>query len=223
MFQVKIISNNNRQGFTLIETFGAITILILAVLGPLSLLATNITEGVLIKNQMVANYLAQEGVELVIRERNQQLKDSNTNGNNWLGPLAGCTESNPCNIDPVDFTVISCGGDCQVYAQTETIDIGNDKTIEEWVRFFATDDGGRVPTIFKRSIYLDASGEDFYSPVSEPIDPDIPDAGSQSYFNGSERARVVVTVDWQFKGLPKTYSLATYIYNLASLRPIEEP
>jgi type II secretory pathway pseudopilin PulG len=67
---------NLSKGFTLIETFVAITILMIIVLGPMSLLSNALKDSRHIGDQLAADYLAQEGVELMMAERNQ-------NGSLW--------------------------------------------------------------------------------------------------------------------------------------------
>ena len=57
------------QGFTIVETLVAITILLVGVLGPLSIAANGIADGMFAKNQLTANYLAQEAIEMVINKR----------------------------------------------------------------------------------------------------------------------------------------------------------
>jgi len=57
---------NYHTGFTLIETFVAITVLMIAVLGPMSLLSRALISANYIKNEITAGYLAQEGLEAVI-------------------------------------------------------------------------------------------------------------------------------------------------------------
>lgn len=55
----------NKQGFTMIEALVAITILLIAVIGPLSLLATALRDSLYLRNEITANYLAQESLEVV--------------------------------------------------------------------------------------------------------------------------------------------------------------
>ncbi|MFA6254166.1 MAG: prepilin-type N-terminal cleavage/methylation domain-containing protein [Candidatus Paceibacterota bacterium] len=62
--------NNNQKGFTLIETFVAIVILLIVVLGPMSMLSKALAENNSLKNKMAAGYLSQEGIELMIALRN---------------------------------------------------------------------------------------------------------------------------------------------------------
>jgi type II secretory pathway pseudopilin PulG len=98
-------------GFTLIEALVAITILLVGVIGPLGLAAQGIADGLFARNQIVANYLAQEGVELIINRR-----DSNVyagGASNWLTGLDGCDDNSPCAIDALSADIISCGGDVE--------------------------------------------------------------------------------------------------------------
>jgi len=60
-------------GFTLIETFVAITILMIAILGPLGLLAKAFSDANYVRNQIIATQLAQEGIELVVARRDRNL------------------------------------------------------------------------------------------------------------------------------------------------------
>ena len=60
----KKISFNH--GFTIIEALVAITILLIGVLGPMAAATRGITDGLYAGNELVATYLAQEGIELVL-------------------------------------------------------------------------------------------------------------------------------------------------------------
>lgn len=95
-----------QKGFTLIETFVAITILLIAVLGPMSLFAQSISDGIFAKNQVTAFYLAQEGVELTINKIYSNIKQHNhefsddpgETPTNWLSDLENCLNSN-CQVE----------------------------------------------------------------------------------------------------------------------------
>lgn len=67
-------NKERKEGFSLIETFVAITILIIAVIGPMTLFSRAIADGIFAKNQVIAFYLAQEGLELAIDHRNYEGK-----------------------------------------------------------------------------------------------------------------------------------------------------
>ena len=62
-----------KTGFTLIETLVAVTILIIGVIGPLSLAARGISDGLFAQNQLTANLLAQEAMETIVNARNSNI------------------------------------------------------------------------------------------------------------------------------------------------------
>ena len=76
-----------KKGFTLIETFVAITILMIVVLGPMSLLSNALRDSRYVRDETIATYLAQEGVELVIDYRNNHLSDNLTDSVSELSDL----------------------------------------------------------------------------------------------------------------------------------------
>lgn len=207
----KEINMKSQEGFTLIETFGAITILIIAVLGPLTLLTNNISDGSLLKDQMTASYLAQEGIELVINRRDanyeagvQEQDDSPNNQNAWLTGLEDCIGNNAsCNID-LPMADISqpppaaeaCGGSsdpCTVFIEDRDGGL---------YRIGGTNNANA--TIFTRTIKI----EPFNS-----IDSNVSVDPTREYFYASEGAKVTVTVSWMFKTFSKRYVLSTIIYN----------
>jgi prepilin-type N-terminal cleavage/methylation domain-containing protein len=59
----------SKEGFTLVETLVSITIFSVAILGLLSILASSITDTTYAKQEMIAGYLAQEGIEYVRNAR----------------------------------------------------------------------------------------------------------------------------------------------------------
>ena len=101
-------------GFTLIETLVAISILTVAIAGPLVMSIKNIGAASTSQDQLVAFYLGQEVIEYV-----RNVRDSNLIGKNledtefdWLEGLDYC-KANGCYIDvfvdDVDGSVTDCG------------------------------------------------------------------------------------------------------------------
>jgi len=95
---------NTKKGFTFIETMVAITVLLVAIAAPMSLAQEGITAARLAQDQIVAFYMAQEGVEAVrnIRDENKLSGDPQL-----AGTLSACSSANGCVIDT---TVITGGG-----------------------------------------------------------------------------------------------------------------
>ena len=84
----------NNHGFTLIETFVAVTILVMATVGPLTIASRGLNSTIIARDQLTATYLAQEGLEEV-----RYIKDSNVlKGDDWMTGLDTCQDA-VCQID----------------------------------------------------------------------------------------------------------------------------
>ncbi len=86
------------SGFTLIETMVAITILLIAVVGPMSAIGGSLSQISIAHDQMIAINLAQEGIEVVRQKRDSNMlacwAGSNwgvtiTSCNTWVGGITG--------------------------------------------------------------------------------------------------------------------------------------
>lgn len=99
------------QGFTLVETLVAISIVVTVIVGVTAALQTAISSYIFSKNQIIAFYLAQEGFEQI---RNS--KDENVlKGRDWLYGIAQIPPSPGVLGDPCYF-----GGYCTVDILSET-------------------------------------------------------------------------------------------------------
>ncbi|MEK7179019.1 MAG: hypothetical protein AAB727_02060 [Patescibacteria group bacterium] len=95
------------SGFTLLESLVAITVVLLAVVGPLTIVSKNLSFARFARDQITAFYLAQEAVEFVRNTRDNNILSSQS----WLNGLSACV-SGICMIDVPADAVTSCGGSC---------------------------------------------------------------------------------------------------------------
>ena len=111
------MKTNSQKGFTLIETLVAISILVLAVTGAFAAAQNGISTANFSKDQIVAFYLAEEGVEEIRNVRDQNgLEKSLTGDENisWLKGLSANPSTDPCyfgsscKIDAVRDEISRC-------------------------------------------------------------------------------------------------------------------
>lgn len=117
----------NMKGFTLIETMIAITILTLAIAGPMVTASRAIVAAQTARDQLTASYLAQEGVEYVRAMRDNEYlaayqaggsNVSTTAWNNFLTASINQCRTTTCTLDPSrsmgsgsGFSLVPCSGD----------------------------------------------------------------------------------------------------------------
>jgi prepilin-type N-terminal cleavage/methylation domain-containing protein len=96
------------QGFTLLETIVAVSVLALAISGPLTLASYAIHLGGYSQNQITAFYLAEEAVEYIKNKR-----DNNVLSNaDWLNEISVCQSASGCIIDVQNNSIAACSGTC---------------------------------------------------------------------------------------------------------------
>lgn len=93
---VKQSSIPKNNGFTLLETLVAVSVLIMATVGPMTLAASSIRNASLFRNQTIAYFLAEEAVELI---HNRIDMNSFSAGADWLSGFDSCVGVDGCTID----------------------------------------------------------------------------------------------------------------------------
>lgn len=174
------------RGFTIIESMVAISILFLAITGPIALMNESIQSARLARDRVQATYLAQEGVELV---RNIRDNDALAGASSWLGTLEGdnahsavCVGANiSCAYHPLDTNNLVggqgvCGDECPPLTIRSDGTLTLNTTLE--------------PSRFSRSVR-----------VTETVaDREVLVVSTVRWFAGTDQQSVVVEdvlLDWQ--------------------------
>jgi prepilin-type N-terminal cleavage/methylation domain-containing protein len=138
------------KAFTLIETMVAVTILTLSIAGPLFTASRAIVAAQIAKDQLIASYLAQEGIEYVRAVRdNAYLAAYNTPNeteawNNFLTAMSQCNATSnsavSCTLDPLTNTLAPFSGNAELYLTNTT------------PKIYTQIQSGNVKTAFTRTI-----------------------------------------------------------------------
>jgi type II secretory pathway pseudopilin PulG len=86
-------------GFTILEALVAISILMVAVVSPITIAQKGLSSASYSKSQMIASYLAQDAIEYIKNVRDENIKA----GDSWLKGLEECETvmSSYCQIDTI--------------------------------------------------------------------------------------------------------------------------
>lgn len=126
---------NAPRAFTLIETFVATSVLLVTLAAPLAIAAQSLRSAYYARDQITAFYLAQEAVEYIRAERDQNY----LTGNGWLTGLDACIDT-ACSIDFPNFTHAACTAACSPLL------------ISSATALFNTQEG--TPSVFTRSVRI---------------------------------------------------------------------
>ena len=188
-------------GFTLIETMIAVTILTLAVAGPLTTASRAIVAGDLSHDQLTASYLAQEGVEYVRAMRDDEYlalypPGTATSATAWHNFLYGSDPASitrcisaKCTVDPLlapSGMGYGVGYALNSYAAGDTLYLANGGVYADGNLVYTerTDLGG-VKTGFARTV--------------------------QVFILSATEARVVSNVTWSSHGTPYTVTVTDHL------------
>ncbi len=165
-----MITANKQSGFSLVEVLVAITLLLLVVTGPMTIISRANNSTAYATEQINAFFLAQEGIELAQKSRDdliltyfqRQIIGSGgiTNpmarftSTNSTAPLRFCYAATGCGLtisdDGQDVDVKNCNtaGGCRLYTD-------DDSDRSKYVHISTSPDSGQTETPFTRTIYMD--------------------------------------------------------------------
>ena len=127
--------NTKNAGFTLVETLVAIAILMIAIAGPLTVAEKGLSAAIYARDQMMASYLAQDGMEYVknVVDTNEIQIHNNSASYDWLyyaqapnTELVSSTNNscnsnvNACYVDTITGKISTCSNslNCPLYLST---------------------------------------------------------------------------------------------------------
>jgi len=120
-----MFNNMKKQGFTLVETLVAITILLIAIAGPLTIASKGLNGAYYARDQITAYYLAQEGIEYIRNVRDTNSLSETLDRTHWIdggftsGGLSLCV-NNYCRINVQQLNpqlgIVDCTTDSNPYS-----------------------------------------------------------------------------------------------------------
>lgn len=109
----KCTKTKNKFGFTLVETLVAISLLLVAIIGPMSIAAQGLQASFFAREQATAVYLAQEAVESIQKLRDEDalgaVYGGDSNPWNWYDDIdLSCKDGTGCDYDIINETYVPC-------------------------------------------------------------------------------------------------------------------
>lgn len=158
---MKILKIKINKGFTLIETMVAVFILMIAINAFFGLIAGSIFNARYAKNEITANYLAQEAMDYIRNDRDTVAFQQMNSGGGWANFISrydtnGCFSGNGCIVEPSIGTVVACSGalgggfgslPCPIFRYDES---GNNANKD----FYTYIPNVGVPSNFKRQVIM---------------------------------------------------------------------
>lgn len=106
---------NTSRGFTLIETMVAISLLMIAIVAPMSLTTQSLSTAYYARDQITAIHLAQEAIESIrhVRDNNVLRNALGTSANLLDGiPPSALSNGDAFTVDTLDDSMQACTGAC---------------------------------------------------------------------------------------------------------------
>lgn len=204
---------NKNRGFTIIETFVAITVLLIAVLGPLILLTRSISDGNYAKNQVTASFLAQEGLDLVVALSTKYTNNINTSLKNFTN----CDRTHLCTVSADSEGDVNIVGICPLllgcFSLGDTVLFKEESSLylhpasSGGYGYYNHDSTNGTKTIFKREVWFQKITTDPVLAVGSEIKGQTGNINDE--FIGY---RVYVGVNWNDKGISRSTIVSTIVY-----------
>lgn len=162
-----MIHNTKQSGFSLVETLVAITILLIVIVGPMTIVSSAARSTSFASEQVTAFFLAQEGAELVEKVRNDLLLQYFVNANTGNDPWADFTRTasggvfrdcyNTVNQNGCSFDVGPTGSPSNIISCSDLLacNIRLDTTAPISRSTYTLIVSGNTPTQFTRQIILE--------------------------------------------------------------------
>ena len=180
--KIKII---HKKGFTLVETLIAISILMLAITGPLYFASESLKAATYARDQITAFYLAQDAFEQIRKIRDDNLYSLSSA---WNKGLTGC--ENTCRVNANGFYSIdttSVTPDNRYLYKNDTNGI------------YSHNVSGGTKTEFQRTV---------------KIVPTDGDSTSGDIWNNATEMKVTVDIDWNSRGVQRNFEAYEFLRKL---------
>ncbi len=164
---MKTILRQKNKGFTIIETLVAISLLLLAITGPMVFAQTGLRAAFQSRDQITAFYLAHDAIEFIKNRRDHLILEKDSES--WLDAFVGCeSESNSreggCTLDTT--TAMGEVAECNFSGTLAIGCLGENPNGQEdsHLKINANDGGvigfdGSVNSIFSRTVYVDEGAD----------------------------------------------------------------
>ncbi len=227
-------NKGNEDGFSLLETIVAISILMMTIVGPLSLASKGIVFADYVKDEITGFYLAQEAVEAI-----RDVRDTNIKNNiNWLDGISNqCTVltgnasgvDSGCTLDIWDFNnpdhgIKKCTGDLAECEKMNVVDVApsTNPNSPNTIRLYGYDFGGpsgtivnndhpKQPSIFTGKIHINTITN---SCLKHPSIPPQDKSLLKLDPSGIDEINVTVEVSWIRGSTPRSVKVAENMFSI---------
>lgn len=128
-----MLYHQHTKGFTLVETLVAVSILLIAIIGPMTLASQGVRTATFAREQTVAIFLAQEAIESFEYLRDEAALTAEYGGGTywgWYDALpAACKSATACDFDVIADTYHACTTESDCLLQKHSDPDSNDNII----------------------------------------------------------------------------------------------